>query len=330
MKSPINRRGAMAALSAFGASSWLSQAFANTAFPNPSSPVKFIVPSPPGSTTDGIARVYANALGDALRTTVIVDNRAGGQGVIGIQAAKNAPPDGYTVLFTSLSTQVLNPHLFKKLPYDPINDFIPVSGTMKASLILNVGPSLAHVKTAAEFSNLAKASPGKYTVASMSAMTRLGGDLFAKTAGLDLLQVTYKNISDLTADLLSGRVDMFIADLPVIRPFYQRGVRPLAVASPRRLAAFPDVATFSEQGMPGLDITGWSAAFVPARTPASVVEKLREGLIVAQRSQGVQDYFKTFGSESLELSGGELAVYQKEELAKWGKAIKDANLAGTL
>jgi tripartite-type tricarboxylate transporter receptor subunit TctC len=298
-------------------------------YPEKGRPIRAVLPSSPGSATDGMARAYGQAMGEILGTNVIVENRAGGEGVIGAMAVKSSAPDGYTTLFTSLSAMVVNPHTFKQLSYDPMKDFIPLSGTVQNTLVLAVGPSVPF-KTAKEFLAAAKANPGKYTYASVSAITRLAGSMLMKAAGVELLNVPYKSMGDLGANWLGGSVDAFIADLATFNPFLTKGVRPLAVAGKSHLAAIPNVPTFQEEGVSGIELTGWFAAYAPAGTPALAVAKLRDAMRQASQSKVVKDYLSNFNAEPFDLVGDDLAAFQRVEFDKWGKAVRDAGMTGTL
>lgn len=323
-----SRRSILAAATTTAIFSGWSCTAAAQNYPEKGKPIKAICPSAAGSATDGVARAYAMAMGEILGSTIVVDNRPGAEGVIGMSAVKSAPADGYTILFTSLSTQVLNPHLHKELSYNPQRDFIPVAGTMKGALMLAVGPSVTH-KTAKEFFSAAKANPGKFTIASVSTTTRLAAEMMMKAAGIDLLIVPYKNIGDLVTNLMGGNVDAFVADGPTLRSYFDKGIRPLAVASANRLSFLPDVPTLKDAGVSGLEMSGWHAMYLPAGTPAPVVMRLQDAMRKASGSKIVKDYLSTFGVESLDLYGDDLAAFQKSESDKWGKAVRDAGLSGT-
>lgn len=301
----------------------------NGQFPDKAKPIKLVVPFTAGSSFDAGARAYAHAMSENLGANVIVENRPGAEGVIGVSAVKSAKPDGYTILFTSLSTQVVNPHIFKKLSYDPINDFIPLAGTMKTTLVMAVGPSFP-TGTATDFLGAVKKAPGKYTYASYTATTKMAGQMVAKAAGVEYLNLPYKSLSDAMSNIVGGMVDMIVADMPSIQPFFSKGVRPLAVLAPQRLDTFPEVPTIAEYGFADLDIVGWFASYVPKDTPPEIVQRLTDSITQASNSKQVKDFVDTFGIETFSLKGKDLSAYQKSELEKWGKAVKDAGLYGTL
>jgi tripartite-type tricarboxylate transporter receptor subunit TctC len=329
MKLHYSRRSILSAVACLGASLALPWSALAQAFPEKGKAIRAILPSSPGSATDGIARAYGQAMSDILGTSVVIDNRPGAEGIIGVMAVKTAPADGHTMLFTSLSAQVVNPHVFKQLSYDPLKDFIPLAGTMKNTLMLAVGPSVPF-KSAREFLAAAKANPGKYTYGSVSTITRLAGQMVMKASGVQLLNVPYKNIGDLAANWLGGSVDAMVADITTFKQLIEKGVRPLAIAGPSRLPGLPNVPTFEEEGVQGLDVVGWFGAYVTAGTPAPVVAKLRDTLRQAAHSKAVKDYLNNFGAESFELAGDEFAAFQRAEFDKWGKAVRDAGMAGTL
>ena len=323
------RRNILTTAAAVGTTLGLTPMARAQSFPDKTKPIVGIVAYAPGSGVDVIARAYAQAMSEILGTNVIIENRPGAEGMIGMQAAKTAPPDGHTILFTSISTQTVNPHLFKRPTYDALKDFTPLAGTSKVTLLLNAGTSLASFKSAREFIQAAKASPGKYSYASISATTRLAAEMFAKAAGIKLLNIPYKNFSDLTADLASGRVDLLMADAGGVGAAYKQGVRPLAAASSRRLPSLPEVPTFEEQGIAGLEIVGWHGAYAPVRTPAPIVATLRQAVQQAAKSKVVRDYFAASGAEPLDLAGEEFAAFQRAEFDKWGAAVREAGLQGT-
>lgn len=329
MTNQYSRRSFLATASALGVAIGAPSLAHAQSFPEKGKAIRAIVPFPAGSTSDTLARPFTLAMGETLGTTVVVDNKAGADGVIGMRAVKASPPDGYTILFTSLSTQVMNPHLFKELPYDPLKDFIPLAGTMKSPLMVNVGPSIPF-KTATEFFAAAKANPKKYTYASVSATTRIAGHMLSKAAGIELVNVAYKGFGDLVSNLIAGKVDILIADGPAVKPYFSQGVRSLAVASLNRFPPFPDVPTLQEQGLKGFEIVGWHAAYVPANTPAAVVTQLRDAVRKAVQSKYVKEYYTNFGVEPLDLAGDDLAAFQKAEYEKWGQAIREAGMAGTV
>lgn len=298
-------------------------------FPDRAKPIRGISPVGAGSSVDTMARAYARAMTEILGANVVIENRAGAEGVIAMDAVKNAPPDGYTILFTTVSTQAINPHLFKRLSYDPQADFVPLAGTAKTSLFLNLGPSTSF-KTTREFFAAAKANPGRYSIGSVSATTRLAAQMVAKAAGIELLPVPYKNFADAMTNLAGGQLDAIIVDAAAAWPYYKQGVRPVAATGATRVSILQDVETLQEQGLAGFELLGWFAAYAPARTPAAVVNVLTDAVRRASKSKYLQDFYAAFAMEPLDLAGEQLAAFQRTEIQKWGNAVRDAGLAGTL
>jgi tripartite-type tricarboxylate transporter receptor subunit TctC len=329
MTHPTSRRGFMAGAAALGASIALpSRGFAQAPFPDKSKTIRGIVPLSAGSTVDALARVYAVQMSEILGVPFVIDNRPGAESVIGIQAVRSAPADGYTIMFSSISTQVVNPHLFKQLPYDPIKDFAPLGGTMRTPLVMITGPKFPF-KTVREFVAAAKAAPGKYSFGSVSSTTRLSGEMFAKAAGIKLLNVPYKNFSDFVADTVANRIDFFFADGAALLPNLSLGMRGLAVCAKTRSARLPDVPTMEEEGIP-LEIVGYHAAYAPAGTPPAALATLRDALRKAEATKAVKDFIANTGNEVMNLNGEQFAAYERSEYERWGKAVRDAGLAGTL
>lgn len=298
-------------------------------FPTRSATIRAIVPFATGGTVTLWGRAYAQAMSELLGANIVLDNRPGGQGVVGMLAMRSAPRDGYTILFTSLSTQVINPHLQREPLYHPQQELVPLAGTLKAPFAMFVGPSFPF-RTATEFFAAAKADPEKYIFGSISASTRCSFEMLANRAGIKLLNVPYKNIADLISDLLSGRVDIYMTDPPVMIPLLSQGVRPLGAASLSRLSIAPDVPTFDEQGLTGFEVLSWQAAYAPAGTPEPVVAALRDAMRRAASAKIVVETIAAAASEPFNLYGDELATFERAEYERWGQAIREAGLAGSL
>lgn len=323
------RRDVIASAAALGAGLALpSLSLAQAAYPDKSKSIRAIVPFSAGSTVDALARVYAQQMGEALGTTIIIDNRAGAESTIGIQAIKQLPADGYTILFSSISTQLVNPQLFKQLSYDPFKDFEPLGGTMRTPLIMMAGPKFPF-KTVREFVTAARAAPEKYTYASISSTTRLSGAIFAGGAGIKLLNVPYKDFSGLIADVLENRVDVVFLDGAGLKPNIPLGMRGLGVAAKVRSASFPDVPTLEQEGVP-IEIIGYHSAYARAGTPAAALAALRDALRKAEGTKAVRDFIASTGNEVMNLNGEAFGNWERGEVDKWAKAAKDAGLAGTL
>lgn len=298
-------------------------------WPNKSRPIRVFAPFGAGTSTDVLARAVARGVSERYGVDVVIDNRPGGEGVIGVNALLGAAPDGYNILFTSLSTQVLNPHLFKALPYDPLKDMIPLAGLASTPLMVNFGKSTTF-KTVGEFIAAAKSQPGKYSIGSSSATTRVAGVMLSTAAGIETLSVPYSNFTNAMTDLAAGEIDVVIVDAATAGSFYKHGVRPLATTSARRSELLPDVPTLQEAGVKGFDLTGWFAAYAHVNTPPAIVAALREMIRDGVNSQYVSDVYRTTGMQLLDIAGEPLASFQERELDKWGEAIRAAGLENTL
>ena len=296
------------------------------AYPQKSKPLRIIVPFGAASSTDLLSRALGRGITELSGVNVIVENKPGAEGVIGMQAAKTAAPDGYTLLMTTNSTQVLNVHMLSNLPYNPVTDFVPVTAVAKFALVMNSGPTVTQ-KSAREFIEAARANPGKFSFGSGTTTTRLAGEMLQHLSGIKLLSVPYKSVAEAMTNLAGGHVDIVFADLPSSSAHYKTGrVNALAVSSPTRMTARPDVPTLREAGVANYDLTGWWATYFPANTPPAIVATMREIILKASRTTHMADMFTTFALEPLLASGEELAALQRADSEKWGKLVRAANL----
>ncbi|VTU46708.1 Argininosuccinate lyase (plasmid) [Variovorax sp. SRS16] len=293
----------------------------------PDKAITFVVPFAAGTATDQIARTLANGVGAETRQPVIVDNKAGASGFIASQNVAKAAPDGYTVLITTNTTHAANEHLFKKLPYDPVKDFAPITALGKGGQIMVVSPSFP-AKTVAEFVALAKKEPGKYSFGSGSSSSRMAGELLQQMAGIKLLHVPYKSNTLAVTDLLGGQISMMITDTATGLPQVKAGkLRALGMSSARRSPLAPDVPTISEAGVKGYEMGYWFAAYAPARTPPAVVKRLNELLVKAARSDAARTgFYEPTGTEVYTTSPEELAKFQTAESQKWGRIVTAAGI----
>jgi tripartite-type tricarboxylate transporter receptor subunit TctC len=296
------------------------------AYPDKSKPIKIVVPFGAGSATDLMARAIARAMSEKAGVNAIVDNKPGAEGVIGMQAVKYSPADGYTMVLANISTQVLNVHMLPKLPYDPVADFVPITGIAKFSLVLNATSGLPF-KTSRELIEAAKKNPGKYRYGSATTMTRLAMEMLEHVAGIQLLQVPYKSMAEATTALVSGEVDLVMNDAATATAFYQSGrVHPLAATGAARMAGLPNVPTLREQGLADYELTGWLAMYFPAKTPPAVVAAMRDILREAVKSSYVAEARARASYEPLELSGDQVAALQRADSEKFGKLVRAAGL----
>lgn len=317
-----NRRTLLAA-AALIAATWSAAASAQ-GFPE--HPITFVVPFAAGSATDQLARALGQAITTQTKQQVIVDNRGGANGFIGAQFAAKAKPDGYTVFITTNTTHAANEHLFKKLPYDPVKDFEPITLLGRGGQIMVVNES-APVHTVGDFIKLAKSKPGKLSFGWGSSSSRIAGELFKQMTGTEIVSVPYKSNPQAITDLMGGQIDMMITDMSTGLPQVKAGkLKPLGVSTSKRSPLAPEVPTISEAGVKGYEMTYWFAAYAPAGTPAPVVAKLNELLTAAAKSPTAASFYGTSGTEILTSTPEELHKFQLAESQKWNKVITAAGI----
>jgi tripartite-type tricarboxylate transporter receptor subunit TctC len=294
----------------------------------PTRPIRFVVPFPPGGGVDIVARTVGEKLSPRIGQAIVVENRPGGGTTIGTEIAAKSTPDGYTLLVGPIGGAAIAQAYYRKLAYDLRTDFAPITKIGYGTIVLVVPPGLG-VASAKELIALAKAKPGQLTFASSGtgALIHLTGELFKQMAGVDILHVPYKGTSQLLPDLLDGRVSMALDSMPAHLPHIKAGrLRALAVASLQRSAQLPEVPTLSEVGLTGFQSNTDYALYAPARTPNDIIAVLnRETNVVLQQS----DVRAKLGAQGIEVSGSTPEALHKElleELAKWSKVIKTANI----
>jgi tripartite-type tricarboxylate transporter receptor subunit TctC len=291
----------------------------------PSKPIRIIAPFGAGTATDTVARVLGAALGNLAHQAVVIDNKPGAEGQIGAQAAATAPPDGYTMFVTTQTTQSINPHVYKTLPYDPVKSFVPVSGLSLGAQVMMVRNDLP-AKTIAELIELARAQPGKLSFGSANGSSRGAAELFRIMAKVDLLGVPYKTQPQVISDLLGGRIDMIFNDLTTGLPAVLDGrARGLAVTSKTRmpgLEQFPPVA----ETLAGFEIRPWSAAYVPAGTPRPIVDKLNALVREAVASDGFRAFSRTTYGVPFPGTPEELTAFQASETRKCSEIVTVAGM----
>jgi tripartite-type tricarboxylate transporter receptor subunit TctC len=292
----------------------------------PSKPIKFIVPFPPGSGTDTSARYFGRKLSELTKQPVIVENKPGANGFIGVQSVLSAPADGYTVFVGSNSTLAVNVALFKKLPYDPQTDLVPLSMMMRAPVVLAVPPESPY-KSVAELISAAKAQPGKLNYAGGSAGYQLMAELFNDTAGTSTMHVPYKGASEALAAVASQQVDMTFSDITAAQGLVKGGkLRALAVASDKRAPALPDVPTTAEAGLPGYKAYVWVGAMVAAKTPKAEVEKLASLLTQIEAMPETREFYERQGAETMAGGADEMRRFQAAEIALWKQIVVKAKV----
>ncbi|MBL8524669.1 MAG: tripartite tricarboxylate transporter substrate binding protein [Betaproteobacteria bacterium] len=312
---------AIAALCAVGA-----PAFAQDKWP--SKPIKYIVPFPPGGTTDILARLISAKLATALGQPVLVENKAGAGGNIGSDFVAKSAPDGYTILGGTISSHAINASMYKTMPYDPIKDFQPITLIGTNANVLIVDPKSPY-KTAQELIAAAKAKPGSISFASAGAGTsqHLSGELFKAMAGIDMVHVPYKGSAPAIQDVMGGQVPMMFDTTVVAAPHVKSGnVRALAVTSSKRVKGMETIPPLAEAGVPGYQLVSWQGIFAPAGTPKDIVTRLNAELVKIIAMPDVRERLDTLGVDPVANSPEEFSAFQKAELAKWAKVVKDAKI----
>jgi tripartite-type tricarboxylate transporter receptor subunit TctC len=291
----------------------------------PSKPVTVIVPQAPGGANDAIARIVAQKLGEALGQTFIVDNKPGAGGNIGTAAAAKSKGDGYTLMLTANSAQVINPALYKSTGFDPIKDFEPISPVATAGYVLVAHNGFAP-KTVAELIAAAKAAPGKYTIASAGngTLNHLIGEMLGKAAGIELTHVPYKGASAAVTDLVGGQVQLSVQSLPSSISFIKGGkLKVLGVVNEKRVAALPDTPTIGET-IKGFGSTPWYGLLAPAGTPKAVVAQLQAALAKVLDAPDTKDKLAAVGCEPFKSTPEQFAALIKDDLPKWARIVKDS------
>ena len=291
----------------------------------PDRPVRMIVPFPPGTATDLLARVVAQQLQATLGQPFIVDNKAGAGGSIAGSEVVRAAPDGYTLLFSSNSAIASNVALLKSIPYDPLKDFTPIAGIGENMLVLMVKANFP-TKTLPEFIAYAKQRPGKLSAGYGSSSSQVSIAMLNKLAGLDTLPVPYKGIPLAVNDLIGGSIDFTFVDLGnAIAQVKGGALRPLGVTSAKRNPLVADWPALAET-MPGYDITAWFGMVGPAGMPRDVVDKLSAATIKVLGQADVRDRFATIGTAPMPMAPDRLRAFMAAEVAKWTRLVKEANI----
>jgi tripartite-type tricarboxylate transporter receptor subunit TctC len=292
----------------------------------PSRAIKFVVPFTAGSATDTLARVLGQKLNAAQGWTVVIENMAGASGQTAASNVARAAPDGHTVFVTSNTTHAANQNLFKKLSYDPIGDFAPITRLGDITLALALHPSIP-ANNVRELIAYGKANPGKLSFGAGSTSSRMASELLKARAGFDMLHVPYRANPLAVADLLGGQVSLVFADLSTTLPQIRAGkVKGLGVSSVKRSPLAPDLPTMIEEGIPDYEMIGWFAAFAPAKTPAPVVDKLNGAIKAAVEDKTVQENLLKAGIEPLTSTPDELRAYVVSETRKWADIVKAAGI----
>ena len=293
----------------------------------PQRPVRLVVPFPAGGSTDIVGRTVALKLTELWGQSVIVDNRPGGGTMIGTEAVARAAPDGYTLLVTP-APFTINPSLLKKVPYDALNDFAPITLINTTPLVLVVNPGVP-AKSVKELIALAKANPGKLNFGSstIGGSNHLAGELFNAMAGVKMVHVPYKGNAPALTDLVGGHIDLIFNGLTSALPLIKTDkLRALAVTSLKRAGALPEVPTIDESGLKGFEAVAWNGLAAPAATPREVIAKISTDVLKVVNSPELHERLKSEGSDPVGDTPAEFAAFLRNEIAKWAKVIKFAKV----
>jgi tripartite-type tricarboxylate transporter receptor subunit TctC len=294
----------------------------------PSKAMRLVVPFAPGGSTDIIARILAQKLGEAWNQQMVVDNRPGAGGTIGVDHVAKSPADGYTLIFGHVGTFGFGPSLYPKLPYQPLRDFAPVIQFAMVPNMLITHPSLP-VKTVKELIALARSRPGQVNYASSGAgsASHLAVEYFKLLAKVDITAVAYRGTGPMTVSLISGETSLTITGVPPLMPHVLAGrMRGIAVASTQRLKVLPDLPTIAEAGVSGYESTTWFGPLAPARTPREIVTRYNSEL---NRVLQQPDVLRRFAAEGIEPLGGspeQFSAYIRAEIERWAKVVREASI----
>ncbi|MFZ0101207.1 MAG: tripartite tricarboxylate transporter substrate binding protein [Pseudolabrys sp.] len=298
----------------------------------PTKPVHIVVPYPAGGAVDAFARVLTQQLSEMWGQQVVVDNRPGASTMIGAEQVAKSPPDGYTLLLTAELTLVIVPHLYEKIPYDPLRDFAPVVALVSATQALVANPSLP-VKTVKDLVALAKAKPGQLTFGSFGngSTGHLNMEVLQAMTGARFNHIPYNGAGPAMNDVIGGHIDFMLAALSIVKGNVQAGkLRMIGVGSNHRSSEFPDVPTLSESGAPGFEAKSWFGLVAPAGTPPDVIKKINQDVTrVISDHAFAEKYLAAQGLESITGTPEQFAAFVRAETVRWGKIVKDADVKMT-
>jgi tripartite-type tricarboxylate transporter receptor subunit TctC len=293
----------------------------------PNRPVRFVVPYPPGGPTDILGRVVAARLAQDLKQPMVVENRPGASGVIGSEVIARAAPDGQSFLMNA-SIHVIIPHLNRAMPFDALADFTPVTNMALVPLVAVVNPALP-VRSIAELIAYLRANPGRVSYASSgnASALHLAGEMFKLMTGTEMVHVPYRGAGPAVQDLISGNVQLMFDSIPSSAAAVRAGLlRPLAVSTAKRVAAYPDLPTVAEAGVAGFDIATWYAIWAPARTPPAIVARLQQAVAAAVAQPEVRERLAPLGADPVADTPEEFAVFCTREYERWGRLVRDARV----
>lgn len=294
----------------------------------PTQPVKVIVSQSAGGSIDLAARLLAQKIGDAIGKTFVIDNRAGANGMIAGEAAARSPADGYTFLMTSPSALTINQHVYRKVPYDALKDFVPITQTTSISFLLTVNANSPY-RTLGDLIAAAKARPEavKYASAGTGNQSHLAAELLAAAANVKMLHVPYKGEAQAITDLIGGQVDFIFGTMPALLPQVKIGkLRALAVGQLQRSAAVPDVPTVVEAGYPTVLVSGWTGMVAPTGTPAPIIKRMHDEIVKVLAMPDVRETLSKAGAEPVGSTPEQFGSFIRSETVKWGSAVKQAGI----
>ncbi len=294
----------------------------------PSKPIRLIVPFPPGGGVDFMGRIIGQKLTERLGQQVAVDNRAGANGIVGLEILKTSPPDGYTIAVASAGPLVVNPFIYTKLPYDTMRDFTHIANMVNYPLLLVGHPSLP-VKNVKELIALARKNPDQLTYSHPGAGNsgHLSGELFNSMAKIKILSIPYKGTAPAVLAVLSGEAHLTWSSIPTILPHVRGGkVRALGVGNAQRVPSLPEFPTVAEAGVPGYEAYAWGGMIGPANMPRDIVQRLNREIVESLKMKDVADRMLSEGTVPTPSSPEEFTAYMKSELKKWGDVVKLANI----
>lgn len=292
----------------------------------PDKPIRIIAPYSAGSATDILTRVIGQKLTEAWGWRIVVDNRPGAGGGIGVEAAGKSPPDGYTLVMGTNATFAINHSLYKKLPYDPIKDFTPVVLVANLPYLVLAHPSFP-ANSIPELIAMAKAQPGKLDIAEGVSTARLGIELLNSMAGIKLTDVSYKSTPPALTDVLAGQVPLLMADPAVALPHIRSGkLKALGATTAKRIDLLPDVPTLAETGLAGYEVVAWWGIMAPVGTPKAIVDKLNTEIVKVMRMPDVYELLTKMGIYPATSSPEELGAYIQTEIPKWSRMVKAAGI----
>ncbi|TWO72799.1 tripartite tricarboxylate transporter substrate binding protein [Caenimonas sedimenti] len=321
----LNRRTVAAAALAFFAP---LAAFAQAGYPN--KPIRVIVPFAAGSTTDIIARAIADKMGQSMGQQLVIENKGGASGTIGQAQVAQAAPDGYTIMVHS-SSHTVSPHTFAKLPFDTEKDFVGITPISSTPNVLVMSPS-KNIKTLQQLLAAARAKPGSMNFASagQGSATHLNAEKFKLAARIEATNIPFKGSAEAVTEVMAGRVDYYFSPIaPVIGQIRNGQLVALAVGSPKRAAALPDVPTTAEAGVPGSEFNFWIGMMAPAKTPPAIVQRLQDEVVKALATPEVKERFATLGADAWTLEPAAFDAYIREEIKSNAALVKAAGLQVT-